>query len=128
VRLGKAADLLVREEVRRLGRSRSSVVEELTEEAAKTRLFPGVAFRGNPRRAWAIGTGLDLWEILRLDESFAEDATAFRRAHPKVTAKHIRLARTYSERFPDDLSPFLEAGDRPLAEFLALYPFFEPPR
>ena len=73
------ADLLVHDEVRRSGRSRSAVVEELAEEAAKTRLFPGVAFSGTPRRAWVIGTGLDesrrpsdelrrLYPFLRFDE------------------------------------------------------------
>jgi hypothetical protein len=41
IRLGEQANLLVEDEVRRSGRSRSVVVEELAEEAAKTRLHPG---------------------------------------------------------------------------------------
>src|SRR6266508_3922199 len=82
IRLGEHADVLVRDEVRRSGRSRSVVVEELAEEAAKTRLFPGVAFRGTPRRAWVIGTGLDVWEILELVRSYAGDEEQLRAAHP----------------------------------------------
>src|SRR3954469_14199463 len=84
IRLGEHADLLEREEVRRSGRSRSVVVEELAEEAAKTRLFPGIAFRGTPRRAWVIGTGLDVWEVIELLRSYAGDARQLRAAHPLV--------------------------------------------
>ena len=41
IRLGAQANLLVADEVRRSGHSRSVVVEELAEEAAKARLHPG---------------------------------------------------------------------------------------
>ena len=51
IRLGPAANLLVTEEVRRTGRSRSVLVNELAEEAAKMRLFPGIEFGDEPRRA-----------------------------------------------------------------------------
>ncbi len=73
IRLGAQANLLVTDEVRRTGRPRSVVVEELAEEAAKTRLHPGIAFRGRPRRAWVIGSGLDVWEIVDLPRSYAGD-------------------------------------------------------
>ncbi len=49
VRLGEETALLVAEEARRSGRSRNAVVEELAGEAAKTRLFPGIGFRGRPQ-------------------------------------------------------------------------------
>lgn len=42
-RLGEVAGLLVADEARRSGRSRNAVVEELAEEAAKTRLFPSAS-------------------------------------------------------------------------------------
>src|SRR5919112_2224191 len=89
IRLREDVDLLVRDEVRRSGRSRSVVVEELAEEAAKTRLFPGVAFRGSPRRAWVIGTGLDVWEILELLRSYAGDEQQLRGAHPLIGERHL---------------------------------------
>src|SRR5919201_2728025 len=106
IRLAEHADLLVRDEVRRSGRSRSVVVEELAEEAAKTRLFPGVAFRGTPRRAWVIGTALDVWEILELLSSYAGDEDRLRAAHPMLGERHLRLARAYRERFPDQIAAF----------------------
>jgi hypothetical protein len=113
IRLGEQADLLVRDEVRRSGRSRSVVVEELAEEAAKTRLLPGIAFRGTPRRAWVIGTGLDVWEILELLRSYEDDE------------RKLRLARTYAERFPDEIAAFTEDAIRPLDELRRLYPFLQ---
>jgi hypothetical protein len=125
IRLGEHADLLVRDEVRRSGRSRSVVVEELAEEAAKTRLFPGVAFRGTPRRAWVIGTGLDVWEIVELLRSYARDERQLCAAHPLVGERHVRLARAYAERFPDEIAAFAEDAGRPLGELRQHYPFLQ---
>jgi hypothetical protein len=125
IRLGEHADVLVREEVRRSGRSRSVVVEELAEEAAKARLFPGVAFRGAPRRAWVIGSGLDVWEILELLRSYAGDEQQLHEAHPLLGERHVRVARAYGERFPDEIAAFVEDSRRPLDELRRLYPFLE---
>lgn len=125
IRLGEPANLLVAEEVRRLGRSRSAVVQELAEEAAKTRLFPGIAFRGRPRRAWVIGSGLDVWEIVELLRAYGGDEETLRESHPLVTERHTRLARAYADRFPEEIEPFLEEGRRPLEELLSLYPFLQ---
>jgi hypothetical protein len=125
IRLGENADLLVGDEVRRSGRSRSAVVEELAEEAAKTRLFPGVAFRGSPRRAWMIGTGLDVWEILELLRSYAGEEQRLRAAHPLVAERHLRLARAYGERFPEEIAASVEEGRRPPDELRRTYPFLQ---
>jgi hypothetical protein len=125
IRLGSAATLLVREEMRRSGRSRSAVVEELAEEAAKTRLFPGIAFRGLPRRAWVVGTGLDVWELVELVNAYGGDVTKLRRNHPLVAQRHVRLAEAYAERFPKEIEPFAAASGRPLEELRELYPFLQ---
>jgi hypothetical protein len=125
IRLRRAASLLVGDEVRRTGRSRSSVVEELTEEAAKTRLFPGISFRGQPRRAWVIGTGLDVWELIDLVRSYEDDLAKLCEDHPLVAEHHVRIARAYAERFPDEIEMLLEANRRPLEELLELYPFLQ---
>lgn len=125
VRLGAAANLLVSEEARRSGRSRSALVEELAEEAAKMRLFPGIGFRGRPRRAWVIGSGLDVWELIDLLRSYGGDTAKLRKHHPLVTDAHARIARAYAERFPEEIEELLVAGRRPLEELRALYPFLQ---
>lgn len=66
VRLQEETQKLVEAEARRTRRSKSAVVEAFTEETARTRRFPGIAFRGDDarRRAWVIGSGLDVWETI----------------------------------------------------------------
>jgi len=116
--------MLVAEEVRRSGRPRSTVVEELAEEAAKARLFAGIAFRGSPRRAWVIGSGLDVWEIIELLRAYP-DLAKLLQSHPLLTERHVRLARDYAERFPEDVERHLGEGRRPLEELRRLYPFLQ---
>jgi len=125
IRLGPAASLLVADEARRTGRSRNAVVEELAEEAAKARLFPGIAFRGWPRRAWVIGTGLDVWELLDLVDSHGGDAATVHEHHPLVSDRHLRVARMYAERFPDEITRAAETSRQSLDELRRLYPFLE---
>jgi hypothetical protein len=125
IRLGPETNRLVAEEIRRSGHSRSVVVEELTEEAAKARLHPGIAFRGRPRRAWVIGSGLDVWEIVDLARSYKGDDDLLCASHPLVTRRHLRAARTYTQQFPDEIEPLLVENRRPLDELQALYPFLQ---
>jgi hypothetical protein len=126
VRLAEETSLLVTEEARRSGRSRNAIVEELADEAAKSRLYPGIAFRGRPRRAWVIGTGLDVWEVIELIRAYEGDLRKVRKYHPRVTERAARIAEAYSNRFPDDVESFLAANRRPLEELRELYPFLEP--
>ncbi len=123
IRLGAQANLLVADEVRRSGRSRSVVVEELAEEAAKTRLHPGIAFRGRPRRAWVIGSGLDVWEIVEMLRSYNGDEESLLANHPLLTVRRLRAAQAYAERFPAEIEALVEDNHRPLAQLRELYPF-----
>jgi uncharacterized protein (DUF433 family) len=127
IRLGAQANLLVADEVRRSGHSRSVVVEELAEEAAKARLHPGIAFRGRPRRAWVIGSGLDVWEIVEMIRSYRGDEGSLLANHPLLNARRIRAAQAYAERFPEEIEALIEANHRPLQEILELYPFIRRP-
>lgn len=126
MRLGQAAELLVDEERRRSGRSRSAVIEELAEEAAKTRLFPGIGFRGpDPRRAWLIGVGLDVWEIVDLHRAYEGDLQAMLRDYELMTEGGVRLALAYAERFPNEIESAVAENRLPPDELLARYPFVE---
>src|SRR5205823_13740917 len=83
VRLSEPVELLVREEAERSGRSRSQVVEELADEAARLRLYPGIGFRGpEPRRAYVLGSGLDVWQIVELLEEYGDELAALTADHP----------------------------------------------
>lgn len=127
IRLGERANLLVSEEARRSGRSRSVVVEELAEEAAKARLHPGIAFRGRPRRAWVIGSGLDVWEIVELLGSYGDDVGTLSADHPLLSERNLRTARAYANQFRDEIAALLEENRPPLSELMSLYPFLQGP-
>jgi uncharacterized protein (DUF433 family) len=124
IRLNQSTNRLVEEEMRRTGRSRSAIVEELAEEAARTRLFPGIGFRDEPSRAWVIGTGLDVWQLIEMLRDF-NDVDALRDAFPRITEHHIQIAEAYAERFPEEIEAAIEANHPPLDELLEQYPFIQ---
>jgi hypothetical protein len=72
-----------------------------------------------------IGSGLDVWELIGLLRSYEGDEEKLRENHPLVSDRHLRVARAYAERFPDEIDELLDANRRPLDELRALYPFLE---
>src|SRR3954470_23860438 len=103
VRFSGPTDRAVEEEARRQRRSKSAVVEALTEEAMRVRRFPGIAFRGADaeRRPWVIGTGLDVWEICQMVEEFESvDELA---ADTQLPPRHVQLALAYRDRYPNEI-------------------------
>lgn len=124
VRLSEPVELLVREEAERSGRSRSQVVQELADEAARQRLFPGIGFRGpEPRRAYVLGTGLDVWQINELLDEYGAERRALLDDHPLLEDRALALARAYAERFPREIELHRRRQRRSLEELKALYPF-----
>ncbi len=124
VRLSEPVELLVREEAERSGRSRSQVVEELADEAARVRLFPGIGFRGpEPRRAYVLGSGLDVWQIVGLLEEYGEDHQSLLDDHPLLDDRSLATARAYAERFPKEIELHVARQQRTVEELRALYPF-----
>jgi uncharacterized protein (DUF433 family) len=124
VRFGTSTQLLIEEEARRLKRSRSAVVEELADEALRTRLFPGIGFRDEPphRRAWVVGTGLDVWELCDLIDRYPDSETLVA-DFPLVEARHCDLALAYRRVYPDEIADQIADNDRPPEERLRLAPF-----
>ncbi len=115
--------MLVDREARRTGRSRGAVVEALAAEALRMRLFPGVAFRGTDweRRAWVIGTALDVWQIVEAHrdigsvERMAEEGSA--------SERQIRLALDYYKMFPEEIDSAIAENRRPIEQLEAEFPF-----
>src|SRR5271156_1930060 len=103
MRLSKNMEALVELEATRTGRSKGAIVEALAEEALRMRLFPGVAFRGVDweRRAWVIGTALDVWQIV---DAHRDIESVKRMAEGgSANERQIRLALDYYERFPQEI-------------------------
>lgn len=125
VRLEEATEKVVEDEARRTRRSKSAVVEAFTEETARTRRFPGLAFRGDGvhRRAWVIGSGLDVWEIVHMLEDFGSPDTLV--ADTQLVPAQVRLAVAYRNAYPEEVDAAVADNRRPLDELRTLYPFID---
>lgn len=125
VRLEEETERLVEAEARRTRRSKSAVVEALTEEAARTRRFPGIAFRGDDarRRAWVIGSGLDVWEIAQMADDFGSTKKLV--AETPLLPAQVRLALAYRDAYPVEVDEAIADNRRPLDELRTLFPFVE---
>lgn len=123
VRFARPTDLAVEAEARRVQRSKSAIVEALTEEAMRTRRFPGIAFRGEDagRRPWVIGTGLDIWEICQMAEEF--DSIAGLVSDTQLSERQVRLALAYRDNYPEEIAQAIAENSRPVSEWSDLYPF-----
>jgi hypothetical protein len=125
VRFTASTDRVVQEEARRTRRSKSAVVELLTEEAVRTRRFAGVGFRGEDaaRRPWVIGSGLDVWEIIQMLEDFGSLEQLLKET--QLTERQVRLAVAYRESYPDEVAEAMAQNRRTVEEWHELYPFAE---
>ena len=99
--------------------------EAFTEEAARTRRFPGIAFRGDDarRRAWVIGSGLDVWEVVQMVEEFGSADKLV--AETQLTSPQVRLALAYRQAYPAEVEQAISDNRRPVDELRTLFPFIE---
>jgi hypothetical protein len=125
VRFTLSTDRTVEEEAHRTRRSKSAVVEALTEEAIRTRRFPGIAFRGDDarRRPWVIGSGLDIWEIIQMLEDFGSIQRLVKET--QLNERQLRLALAYRDAYPQEIADAIGANRRPVDDWLELYPFVQ---
>jgi len=123
LRLSDETDRFVTAEAKRTKRSKGSVVEKLAEEALKARLVPGIAFRGDDfnRRAWLIGTSLDVWQVVEAYKDFGESPDRVI-AETDLTQRELRTALSYYGRFPHEIDDFIALDRRSLAELRAEHP------
>jgi len=126
VRFSKRTDAFMKAEAKRQKRSKSSLVEELVEESAKVRRFPGIAFRGEGphREPWIVGTGLDVWELCEILEHFGSVEEVVD-AYDGVDERACRLALAYRREYPEEINEAIAENNRTPEERLALYPFIE---
>lgn len=123
LRLPAATDELVRAEAKRTKRSKSAVLQAVADEGIRSRAFPGISFRDvDPRRrAWVVGTGLDVWEIIaaykQLDESVERLV-----GETELSDAQARLAVAYYKRFPEEIDDAIVENEAMAAEHADLFP------
>lgn len=112
VRFSLPTDHLVEDEARRTRRSKSAIVEALTEEAARARRFAGLGFRGEDaaRRAWAIGSGLDVWEVVQMLEDFGSIESLLEQT--QLSERQVQLAVAYRDSYPDEIAEAIAENRR----------------
>lgn len=123
MRLSKRMEALVDVEARRTGRSKGAIVEALAEEALRMRLFPGVAFKGVDweRRAWVIGTALDVWQIV---DAYRDIGSVERMVEGgSANQRQIQLALGYYEMFGEEIDAAIADNRRPLEQLEEEFPF-----
>ncbi len=125
IRISPATDALISAEARRTHRSKGAVIEGLAEEALRTRIFPGIAFRGEDwdRRPWVIGTAFDVWQIVDAYRDVGSVEAMV--AADSLSERQIRLALAYYERFPGEIDEAIALQRRPLAQLRTEYPFID---
>jgi hypothetical protein len=125
VRFSLPTDHVVEDEARRTRRSKSAIVEALTEEAVRVRRFPGIGFRGEDvaRRPWVIGSGLDVWEIVQMLEDFGSIESLV--AQTQLSERHARLAVVYRDSHPEEIAEAIAENRRTAEQWRELYPFIE---
>ncbi len=125
VRFSLPTDHVVEDEARRTKRSKSAIVEALTEEAVRTRRFPGIGFRGEDaaRRPWVIGSGLDVWEIAQMTEDFGSLQSVVERT--QLSERQARLAAAYRNSYPEEIEEAISENRRTAEQWRELYPFVE---
>ncbi len=125
VRFSLPTDHVVEDEARRTRRSKSSIVEALTEEAVRTRRFAGIGFRGEDatRRPWVIGSGLDIWEIIQMLEDFGSIDSLVEQT--QLSERQVHLAVAYGDSYPDEIAEAIAENRRTAEQWHELYPFIE---
>jgi hypothetical protein len=123
MRLSKRMETLVDREAKRTGRSKGAIVEALAEEALRMRLFPGIGFKGMDwdRRAWVMGTALDVWQIV--DAHHDIPSIEQMAAGGSANEQQIRLALDYYKMFPDEIDAAIAENRRPIEQLEEEYPF-----
>jgi uncharacterized protein (DUF433 family) len=126
IRLSEEVGGWLERENRRTRLPKSALLEILAEESIRTRRFPGIGFRGpeHARRAWVIGTGLDVWELVELYEGKGKEI--FLSEH-NISERQLELALSYYEVYPREIDEALEENARSPEEWHEISPSVIPP-
>jgi hypothetical protein len=119
IRLSEEVGGWLERENRRTRLPKSALLESLAEESIRTRRFPGIGFRGqeHARRAWVIGTGLDVWELVELYEGKERLISEH-----NVSERQVDLALSYYEAYPREIAQALEENARPPEQWHKISP------
>jgi uncharacterized protein (DUF433 family) len=125
IRLSPRLNSLIDKEAKRTKRSKGAVIERLADEALRCQRFPGISFREDDwnRRAWVMGTALDVWQIIEALQDFGSVAKMLPETY--LTEDQIKTAVAYYKEYPEEIDQFIAENRRPIEELRRLYPTIE---
>ena len=114
------------------GKEFSSICNELLDESVRMHRCPAIVFTEGAagRRARIAGTGIEVWELIAVYRSVAEDSKRLHQVYHWLTEQQIGAALCYFKAFPEEINrlikqneeltrervqekyPFLPTGDR----------------
>src|SRR5437588_2978957 len=126
VRLDPGLESRIEALAQRSRRSKGAILEELASEAERSRRYPGIGFRGPDwsRRAWVLGTSLDVWELIQAFEDFGGDADAMLAASD-LDRRQVEIALAYYRELPAEIDEAIAGNRRSLEELREEYPFVQ---
>ena len=121
VRLSAETEEWLERQARRSKMPKGALLESLADEAIQTRRFPGLSFRGpeHDRRAWVVGTGLDVWEIVEACHQMSRERLV---SETSLSERQVDLALAYYEHHSAQIDELLADNERPLEWWQARYP------
>lgn len=122
LRLSPSTHRWVETVAKRHKRSRSTVIERLTEEGVRMQRFPGIAFRGleHDRRPWVIGSSLDIWELVWSYKNFGSVEKLL--SALSVSEDQVELALSYYENYQEEIDGTIAENSPSLDELREIYP------
>jgi len=126
VRLDKSTLSAIRAKARTSGKPLSRVIREMLELMVRMQRFPGIVFVEGPagRRAHLAGTGLDVWEVIRLLQDYRA-VEKLRKDFPQLSPMATQVARAYADAYPEELATFLELNDQTPEQLRKKLPWLE---
>jgi uncharacterized protein (DUF433 family) len=109
------AELLteIRKEAKRSARPASQVIQTTLEEGIRMRRCPGIIFTNGPagRRATVAGTGIDVWEVVRVSKSVGGNFKATSRALSQLSRPQIDSVLHYYRLYTQEIDERLDSEE-----------------
>ncbi|MGH7407324.1 MAG: hypothetical protein ACREKF_04880 [Candidatus Methylomirabilales bacterium] len=120
----------IRALAKQLARPSSYIVSTLIEEGLRQRRCPGVVFTDGPtgRRATVAGSGIDVWEAIRLYKACKEDVETLARALPQLSRRQLDAALHYYRCYPQEIEERLAREQTAEEELRRRFPLVKPYR
>ena len=114
------SDLLkeIQKEAKRASRPTTQIIEGVLEEGIRMRRCPGIVFTEGPagRRATVAGSGIDVWEVVRVYKACKKDLAALASAFPQLSRPQLQAALYYYRIYPAEIEDRLKSEEEAYGE------------